>query len=150
MTEPTPQASLFMRKPKIQPGYKLSHENVDYVADWCRGTIFEGGTNQVFVRVATSNPICEAKLGDWIVKVGRKFAIYSQRYVDTEFVIIPNEDTDLGNAVQMSTRVVNEQAPPAAIPTQVEHHCCQHSHAPTNVQNAPAPKKFNRQNRRPR
>jgi hypothetical protein len=141
-------ASLFMRKPNVLPGHKVTPETIDWIANWCQGKILPNlETGKPFIRVPTSNPgqdrtRYEAQLGQWILRVGRGYSVYSQSYISKNFIDIPNE-VDLGSAVQLTTRVVTDEEPPV-IPEQAVHHCCHHEPA-SNVHpfNAPGPKKYN-------
>lgn len=140
-TEPHDESGMFIRHPKLHEGRRVTQENMAELAAWCDGQIYGAGTRDAYIRVPNESAgqprsRSEARVGQWILVVGRNAYVYSNTYLRRNFVPYDGESAPL-----------LPKKPTPDIPVQESSHCCcHHNHGPDNVRqfpNTPQVNKFN-------
>lgn len=90
----------FIRKSFPVDAIQVTPENMQAVAKWCAGTIKhdgekEGHLSRDYIKVRVAFPINErqtqAYLGDWVLKSGKSFKVYTNSAFEKSF--FPEEKT---------------------------------------------------------
>lgn len=101
----------FSRKPFYVEGLQVTEENINEVAEWCGGEIQEstpkGDDKKVpFIKVNVRRPLHRrqtmAYAGDWILKAGSGFKVYTEAAFDSNFDAVEEAPEEL--------RVVDEKS----------------------------------------
>lgn len=98
MTQPTvfkPQE--YIRRPLVVLAEEVTEENMADVAAWCRGEIRTAGpseeegreTEQKYIKVPVKRPLnqkqTQAYVGDWVLKAGSGFKVYTHKAFTSSF-----------------------------------------------------------------
>lgn len=84
----------YVRKPFPVEAVRIDNENMDEVADWCRGSVIAtGDTARVKVPVINQNVKSEGFVGDWVLRSGNSFRVYSNEVFQKSFVENPISTT---------------------------------------------------------
>lgn len=85
----------FARKSFPVDAVQVTPENMEDVAKWCAGTIMhdgdkEGHLSRDYISVRVAYPInprqTQAYLGDWVLKSGKSFKVYTNSAFEKSFV----------------------------------------------------------------
>lgn len=83
---PTVETQRFVRKQFGVDAVQVTPENIEAVAEWCGGTVMhngdkEGHLSRDFIKVNVHMPKDEkqtqAYFGDWVLRSGRSFKVYT-------------------------------------------------------------------------
>jgi len=89
------QTKKFHRKSFPVDAIQVTPENMEQVARWCAGTIMhdgdkEGHLSRDYIKVRVAYPKDErqtqAYLGDWVLKSGRSFKVYTNSAFEKSFI----------------------------------------------------------------
>lgn len=89
------QTQTFHRKSFPVQAVQINPENMEDVARWCGGTIEhdgekEGHLSRDYIKVRVAYPINErqtqAYLGDWVLKSGKSFKVYTNAAFEKSFI----------------------------------------------------------------
>lgn len=83
----------FGRKTFYVDAVRVTSENIDEVAEWCRGDVrvLENSTRQVakYVKVRVHRPLedrqTQAFVGDWVLYAGTGFKVYTPKAFEKSF-----------------------------------------------------------------
>lgn len=97
----------FIRKSFPVDAVQVTLENMKDIARWCAGTIMhdgdkEGHLSRDYIKVRVAYPINEkqtqAYLGDWVLKSGKSFKVYTNAAFEKNFIreqnVLPAEPQD--------------------------------------------------------
>lgn len=81
------QTQKYMRKPFYVRAVEVTKDNIDEVAEWCKGEIQftqeDGRPKDAFIRVDVRRPAHErqtmAFFGDWVLYAGAGFRVYTAK-----------------------------------------------------------------------
>lgn len=92
MTQPTPlDIETFVRKTFVIQAIQVTPQNIYRVAKWCRGKVkTEGGRSQKkFIKVEVKRALNDrqtmAYVGDWVLKAGSGYKVYTQKAFSESF-----------------------------------------------------------------
>lgn len=85
------QTALYVRKPFEVEAVRVNRDNIDEVMLWCGATLMDGhDLTNMYLSVPVKRPLTErqtqARLGDWILKTGDSYKIYTDRAFRDSFV----------------------------------------------------------------
>jgi hypothetical protein len=90
------KALTFIRIPFLVVGYQLTanDDDLNFIADWCDGMIFGDNEHNTYIRVPVNNPTgnrrrYEARVGDYILRIGSSFKVYTKEWLDKTFLEVP-------------------------------------------------------------
>lgn len=91
------QTQQFSRKPFYVDAVRVTPENMEEVAGWCKGTLVQevvDGTLKQYIKVDVRNPQTEnqtrARVGDWVLIAGNSgFKVYTNKAFEMTFVAVP-------------------------------------------------------------
>lgn len=101
MSTSSVQTQSYLRKQFPVQAVQVQPDNIKQVARWCGGQIMkdgekEGHLSREYIKVRVAFPINErqtqAYLGDWILKSGKSFKVYTNSAFEKSFE--PAESTD--------------------------------------------------------
>jgi hypothetical protein len=79
----------FARKPFYVDAVRVSENNIEEVAEWCKGEVVNNGTDPIHIRVEVNRPLNErqtqAFVGDWVLFAGTGFKVYMPKAFDRSF-----------------------------------------------------------------
>lgn len=79
----------FARKPFYVDAIRVSENNIEEVAEWCKGEVVRNDTDQTHIRVEVNRPLNErqtqAFIGDWVLFAGTGFKVYMPKAFDRSF-----------------------------------------------------------------
>lgn len=79
----------FARKPFYVDAVRVSENNIEEVAEWCKGEVVRNDTDQTHIRVEVNRPLNErqtqAFIGDWVLFAGTGFKVYMPKAFDRSF-----------------------------------------------------------------
>lgn len=92
MSQPTPlKIEEFERLPFTIEAVQVTPQNIRQVAKWCRGTVESAGRRgiqkyiQVEVKRALNDRQTRAYVGDWVLKAGTGFKVYTPKAFEESF-----------------------------------------------------------------
>lgn len=92
MTQPTPlKIETFERLPFTIQAIQVTDQNINQVAKWCKGRVkTEGGrVKKKFIKVDVKRALNErqtmAYVGDWVLKAGTGFKVYTEKAFSESF-----------------------------------------------------------------
>lgn len=85
----------YARMPFEVDAVQLTEENMDEVATWCGGTVIEAKDDdkkhiKVEVVRAMNDKQTKAYIGDWVLKAGAGFKVYTAKAFDKGFTAVGN------------------------------------------------------------
>lgn len=95
----------FLRKSFPVDAVQVSPENIEEVAKWCAGEIKhdgekEGHLSRDYISVRVAYPInprqTQAYFGDWVLKSGKSFKVYTNSAFEKSFVVAEKEKETAG------------------------------------------------------
>lgn len=95
-------AKKFIRKSFPVDAIQVTPENMEAVAKWCAGTIMkngdkEGHLSRDYIQVRVAYPLnprqTEAYLGDWVLKSGKSFKVYTNSAFEKSFQAQDKQET---------------------------------------------------------
>lgn len=85
----------FVKKPFYVEAVRVTSENMTDVAKWCGGEIVDLEPNDVYILAPVLRPQNDrqkmAFVGDWLVKAGEGFKVYTDRALQKGFEISPEK-----------------------------------------------------------
>lgn len=80
----------FARKPFYVEAVRVTDKNIEEVAEWCGGELGLAEPNRRYIRVSNvSRPLNDrqrqAFVGDWVLRAGNGFKIYTAKAFDRSF-----------------------------------------------------------------
>lgn len=82
----------FQRKPFPVEGVRVTKENMQEVAEWCKGEVKVSGKKTKYIFIATHRPMTDrqtqAYIGDWILFAERGYKIYTQNAFARNFELV--------------------------------------------------------------
>ena len=92
------KATRFMRIPFFVTGYLVTEDNMEVIATWCKGHVFEDA-HRPFVRVPVIRPThqkqTEAYVGTWVIASMQRgqatFKVYTEEWLKKQFFELPEE-----------------------------------------------------------
>lgn len=98
----------FTHKPLYVDAVYVTLDNMVEVADWCEGRVFNntaGGTPVPYIKVAVSRPLRSRQTmafeGDWVLRTGVGFKVYTAKAFLNSFVKVQETTIDR-NEVKLS------------------------------------------------
>lgn len=86
------QIKKYTKKPYDVDGVQVTHENMGEVATWCEGEIQNESTSEdakTFIKVnvfnAANDRQSQAFVGDWVLKSGNGFKVYTNKAFHNTF-----------------------------------------------------------------
>lgn len=76
------QTTRFVRKPLHVNAIRVTHENMEAVAEWCGGVMGKQGHRQfirLYLKYARTPRQTVAYSGDWITRVGTTFKVWTNK-----------------------------------------------------------------------
>lgn len=77
------ETTTYARKPFEVEAVLITEENFDDVAEWCSGDVFIAGEDIRSMTVKVFRPMSPkqtvARVGDWVLKTGSGFKIYTDK-----------------------------------------------------------------------
>lgn len=93
------ETETYTRKPLNVEAVRVSDENMQEVAEWCDGRIREANDEPKFIQVKVARPMnvkqTRAFVGDWVLKAGRGFKVYTDSAFNKYFVKANDGDIHL-------------------------------------------------------
>lgn len=91
------QISPLIRKSFPAEGVQVTKENFLDVAEWCGGVV-KSREGTAFIKVDVIRPInerqTEAVIGDWVIKVGHGFKVFTPESFERSFEVMPVNEPD--------------------------------------------------------
>jgi len=91
------QISPLIRKSFPAEGVQVTKENFLDVAEWCGGVV-KSREGVAYIKVDVIRPInerqTEAVIGDWVIKVGHGFKVFTIESFDRSFEVLPVKEPD--------------------------------------------------------
>lgn len=85
----------FVRKAFYVSGVQVTENNIHEVAKWCGGSIQENGEGQLYIRVHTTKAMydrqTQARPGDWVLKAGKSWKVYTNKAFNDVFEAVDAE-----------------------------------------------------------
>jgi hypothetical protein len=84
----------YVRKVFTVQAVRVSADNIEKVAEWCKGSILRGYDTETdetvpYIKVPTMNPQndrhTQARIGDWVLFSGRGFKVYMHKAFMRDF-----------------------------------------------------------------
>ena len=86
----TLDVQLYQHKPTYVEAVCVTAENMSEVAEWCKGHIQQNDNATNYVKVGVIRPLnvrqTEAYVGDWVLKAGTSFKVYTAKGFEKSFV----------------------------------------------------------------
>lgn len=84
------ETKVYNRKPFSVHAIQMTAENAFDIAEWCRGEVRkDSSTQQLYVKVNVIKPADErqtqAHIGDWVLRSGNSFKVYSNKAFNSTF-----------------------------------------------------------------
>lgn len=91
------QISPLIRKSFPAEGVQVTKENFLDVAGWCGGEL-KGVGDEAYIKVEVTRPLndrqTEARVGDWVIKVGHGFKVFTVESFERSFEVVPVDEPD--------------------------------------------------------
>lgn len=89
----------FMRKPFYIDAIQVTASNLDQVTRWCKGQLYENADGTYYIKVRVYKPLNErqtkAYIGDWVLKAGKGFKVYSDRAFNNTFTEVETSPIEI-------------------------------------------------------
>lgn len=97
MTQPVFKPQEYIRRPLVVLAEEVTEENMEAVATWCGGDIRTSGPSeeegrpgeQKYIKVPVKRPLnnkqTQAYVGDWVLKAGSGFKVYTPKAFSSSF-----------------------------------------------------------------
>lgn len=86
----------FVRKAFYVTGVQVTEDNMAEVAEWCGGTVRENGEGHLFIKVHTTKAIYDRQTralpGDWVLKAGKNWKVYTNKAFEEVFEAVRKND----------------------------------------------------------
>lgn len=87
----------FARRVFYIDAVQVTADNMEEIASWCKGHVVQNSDHGTHIKVKVRRPLnsrqTRAEVGDWVLKAGRKFKVYTPDAFESSFVPAP-EDGD--------------------------------------------------------
>lgn len=109
------QTKIFKRYPLYPEGVEVTEENKEEVAEWCGGTLktIANGTS-FFIHVPVMRPLSKrqsrANLGDFVLKLGGGFKVYTPQGMLKSFRDSTQEEMEADEDLAAAESIKNELA----------------------------------------
>lgn len=91
----TLQTIRYTHAPMAVEAVQVTSAGMDEIAKWCKGTIATGKGGVTYIEVDTIRPVNDrqkqARAGDWVVKLGKGFKVYTDPSFRVAFRLFPED-----------------------------------------------------------
>lgn len=110
----------FARKPFYVDAVRVSENNIEEVAEWCKGKVETNEDGQKFIRVEVNRPLNErqtqAFIGDWVLFAGTGFKVYMPKAFDRSFEKVKHLSKEQADLAGIKPPHEKSQKPKRSIP----------------------------------
>lgn len=99
----------YVRKPFSVAAVRVTEENIDRVARWCKGEVTKNSSGAKYIKVEVSRPLNErqtqAFVGDWVLSAGNGYKVYTNKAFEQSFDPanrVPNPEAMTGEELQQA------------------------------------------------
>ena len=106
------QTMQYARKPFVIDAVRVTAENIEEVAEWCEGEVRTKKDASKYIKVAVQRPMNDrqtmAFAGDWVLKAGMGFKVYTQKAFEASFepYNVKTLENSKGKMVEISAGLV--------------------------------------------
>jgi hypothetical protein len=96
---------MYRHKPTYVEAVCVTVENMSDIVEWCKGSLQQDDKATNYVKVGVIRPInmrqTQAYVGDWVLRAGPSFKVYTAKGFEKGFDAVDNYDTEvLENAIR--------------------------------------------------